>query len=202
MHVGSRDIARPRSARPVDGTTRVFITKLGKDLSLAIDDQPVVTETATGSLSELDVDGDLYLGGVKASMYTDLPVGLLRVMNGFHGCLYDVTLNGDLIGDASDGVNVDECDQGACDSSPCRNGATCTNTVDGSFECTCARGWRGYACDVRVDCLMDWNTTARQWDEKTGYVCDGGLFSFLELYHQRLECFCFRFRSEGYSFLW
>ena len=181
MHVGSRDIGQPRSALPIDGQTRVIITKLGKDLSLAIDDQPVVTETATGSLSALDVDDDLYLGGVAASTYADLPVGLVRVTNGFHGCLYDVTLNGDSIGDASDGVNVDECDQGACDSSPCRNGATCANAVDGSFECVCARGWRGDACDVKVDCVMDWNTTARQWDAKAGYVCDGGWFSFMEL---------------------
>jgi len=34
---------------------------------------------------------------------------------------------------------------------PCRNGATCTNTGQGSFTCTCLPGFAGHNCEIRLD---------------------------------------------------
>ena len=34
----------------------------------------------------------------------------------------------------------------ACESAPCLNGGSCTNT-DTGFTCTCAEGWRGNTCE-------------------------------------------------------
>ena len=34
----------------------------------------------------------------------------------------------------------------ACESSPCLNGGSCTNT-DTGFTCDCAEGWRGDTCE-------------------------------------------------------
>ena len=42
------------------------------------------------------------------------------------------------------------CTDGACNSSPCMNGATCTNTIY-SFECSCAEGFAGFDCGSTVD---------------------------------------------------
>ena len=36
-----------------------------------------------------------------------------------------------------------------CDSSPCKNGATCTNINDNlNYECKCADGWTGLTCET------------------------------------------------------
>ena len=37
----------------------------------------------------------------------------------------------------------------ACDSGPCKNGGTCT-VVPSSYACTCADGWKGGDCNVKV----------------------------------------------------
>lgn len=42
--------------------------------------------------------------------------------------------------------DIDEC----IVSSPCRNGATCVNT-NGSYTCTCAKGYEGKDCLINTD---------------------------------------------------
>ncbi|XP_060571633.1 sushi, von Willebrand factor type A, EGF and pentraxin domain-containing protein 1-like [Ruditapes philippinarum] len=37
----------------------------------------------------------------------------------------------------------------SCNSSPCKNGATCTNFL-GGYRCTCRKGWTGNNCDVDI----------------------------------------------------
>ncbi|XP_071804899.1 uncharacterized protein [Asterias amurensis] len=37
-----------------------------------------------------------------------------------------------------------------CNSSPCQNGATCTNTMEG-FDCACALGFNGTTCDTNIN---------------------------------------------------
>lgn len=39
----------------------------------------------------------------------------------------------------------------ACTSNPCANGATCVNTVDGSYRCVCREGFEGPDCRSNVD---------------------------------------------------
>ena len=42
-----------------------------------------------------------------------------------------------------------------CDSSPCKNGATCTNEGD-SFSCKCAENFMGQTCDTGTVCTVHW----------------------------------------------
>lgn len=37
----------------------------------------------------------------------------------------------------------------SCSSNPCKNGATCTNIIDG-YRCTCGPGWSGATCTIDV----------------------------------------------------
>ncbi|XP_060571632.1 sushi, von Willebrand factor type A, EGF and pentraxin domain-containing protein 1-like isoform X2 [Ruditapes philippinarum] len=37
----------------------------------------------------------------------------------------------------------------SCNSSPCKNGATCTNML-GGYKCVCGKGWTGNICDVDI----------------------------------------------------
>ena len=41
----------------------------------------------------------------------------------------------------------------ACESAPCLNGGSCTNT-DTGFTCTCAEGWRGNTCEESKACIF------------------------------------------------
>lgn len=44
---------------------------------------------------------------------------------------------------------------GACDSGPCSNGGTCTDSSDGSsFTCSCPLGWLGETCDIGIYSLF------------------------------------------------
>ena len=42
-------------------------------------------------------------------------------------------------------------DVNECASNPCKNGATCVNTVEG-FNCTCTKGFQGKICDNGRSC--------------------------------------------------
>ncbi|XP_078377374.1 uncharacterized protein LOC144660588 isoform X5 [Oculina patagonica] len=61
--------------------------------------------------------------------------------------VYDVALDADQIRAAMKGGGAPPK---PCDSSPCLNGATCTNQGD-SFECECAEGFEGDTCGQDVD---------------------------------------------------
>ena len=37
-----------------------------------------------------------------------------------------------------------------CDNEPCKNGGVCTDGADGSFTCTCAEGWKGDNCQIKI----------------------------------------------------
>ena len=34
---------------------------------------------------------------------------------------------------------------------PCKNGATCTNTGEGSYTCQCMDGYSGTNCEIEID---------------------------------------------------
>ncbi|XP_028156875.1 protein slit [Ostrinia furnacalis] len=44
---------------------------------------------------------------------------------------------------------VSKCDR--CHNNPCRNGGACSATSSGGFECACARGFHGDACQHEID---------------------------------------------------
>ena len=47
-------------------------------------------------------------------------------------------------------------DVNECAGNPCKNGATCANTVEG-FKCTCSKGFQGEICDKgrSYNCVAD-----------------------------------------------
>lgn len=45
----------------------------------------------------------------------------------------------------------DLCDDGACNSSPCLNGASCSTTSTAGYECACLPGYEGVNCELDVD---------------------------------------------------
>ncbi|XP_049322655.1 neurexin 2a isoform X6 [Astyanax mexicanus] len=107
-------------------------------------DSRTVTQHSNGARN-LDLKGELYVGGVGKSMYNSLPK-LIASRDGYQGCLASVDLNGrlpDLIADALH--KVGQVERG-CDAGP---GTTCTEDSC-SNQGVCLQQWEGFTCDCTM----------------------------------------------------
>ncbi|KAM8946466.1 neurexin-2-beta isoform 11-T11 [Pelodytes ibericus] len=112
----------------------------GNAHTLRIDGR-TVTQHSTGA-SNLDLKGELYIGGLPRNMYVTLPK-LVASRDGFQGCLASVDLNGrlpDLLTDALHRIGPVErgCDgpSTTCSEESCGNLGVCLQQWDG-FTCDC-----------------------------------------------------------------
>ncbi|GAA6108825.1 neurexin 2a isoform X1 [Tachysurus ichikawai] len=107
-------------------------------------DSRTVTQHSNGARN-LDLKGELYIGGVGKSMYNSLPK-LIASRDGYQGCLASVDLNGrlpDLISDALH--KVGQVEKG-CDAGP---GTTCSEDSC-SHQGVCLQQWEGFTCDCTM----------------------------------------------------
>uniref|UniRef100_A0A9J7YIM6 Neurexin-2-like n=1 Tax=Cyprinus carpio carpio TaxID=630221 RepID=A0A9J7YIM6_CYPCA len=107
-------------------------------------DSHTVTQHSNGARN-LDLKGELYIGGVGKSMYNSLPK-LIASRDGYQGCLASVDLNGrlpDLIADALH--RVGQVERG-CEAGP---GTTCTEDSC-SNQGVCLQQWEGFTCDCTM----------------------------------------------------
>ncbi|XP_036843602.1 neurexin-2 isoform X5 [Oncorhynchus mykiss] len=106
-------------------------------------DSRTVTQHSNGARN-LDLKGELYIGGVGKSMYNSLPK-LIASRDGYQGCLASVDLNGrlpDLIADALH--RVGQVERG-CD------GPSTTCTEDSCYnQGVCLQQWEGFSCDCTM----------------------------------------------------
>jgi hypothetical protein len=117
-----------------------------RNVDLTVSGDSTVSNTAPGSLSQLNVDNHLYVGGVPQDVAAILPVSL-RGVPGFMGCIDEVSVNGQFL-NASDlfgSFNALHCNVDLCDPSPCENGGTCTATGN-SVTCICPPMFGGSTC--------------------------------------------------------
>ncbi|XP_031440908.1 neurexin-2 isoform X1 [Clupea harengus] len=106
-------------------------------------DSRTVTQHSNGARN-LDLKGELYIGGVAKNMYNSLPK-LIASRDGYQGCLASVDLNGrlpDLIADALH--RVGQVERG-CDgpSTTCAEDS-CSNLG------VCLQQWEGFSCDCTM----------------------------------------------------
>ncbi|XP_045577531.1 neurexin-2 isoform X5 [Salmo salar] len=106
-------------------------------------DSRTVTQHSNGARN-LDLKGELYIGGVGKSMYNSLPK-LIASRDGYQGCLASVDLNGklpDLIADALH--RMGQVERG-CD------GPSTTCTEDSCYnQGVCLQLWEGFSCDCTM----------------------------------------------------
>ncbi|XP_028830457.1 neurexin-2-like isoform X2 [Denticeps clupeoides] len=106
-------------------------------------DSRIVTQHSNGARN-LDLKGELYIGGVGKTMYNSLPK-LIASRDGYQGCLASVDLNGrlpDLIADALH--RVGQVERG-CD------GPSTTCTEDSCYnQGVCLQQWEGFSCDCTM----------------------------------------------------
>merc|ERR1719228_2868103 len=86
----------------------------------------------------LNLERDLYLGGVDPSETINVDVGL---EDGFVGCIGELIIGGEtikLIEEAKMSMNIQDCgDRSLCERRPCRNGATCVDVSPTQYYCNC-----------------------------------------------------------------
>ncbi|KAM7370629.1 hypothetical protein PAMP_010158 [Pampus punctatissimus] len=121
----------------------VHISRDTNNLHTVKIDTKVTTQTTTGA-KNLDLKGDLYIGGVSKEMYRDLPK-LVHSREGFQGCLATVDLNGrlpDLLADAL--ATVGQVERG------CEGPSTTCQEDSCSNQGVCLQQWEGFTCDCSM----------------------------------------------------
>ncbi|XP_065117996.1 neurexin 2b isoform X3 [Paramisgurnus dabryanus] len=126
-------------------------------------DSRTVTQHSNGARN-LDLKGELYIGGVAKGMYNSLPK-LIASRDGYQGCLASVDLNGrlpDLLADALH--RVGQVDRG-CDGPS----TTCTEESC-HHQGVCLQQWEGFTCD----CTMTSYSGSYCSDPGTTYIFGRG----------------------------
>ncbi|XP_061911369.1 neurexin-1a isoform X7 [Entelurus aequoreus] len=121
----------------------VHISRDTNNLHTVKIDTKVTTQTTMGA-KNLDLKGDLYIGGVSKEMYKDLPK-LVHSREGFQGCLATVDLNGrlpDLLADAL--ATVGQVERG------CEGPSTTCQEDSCSNQGVCLQQWEGFTCDCSM----------------------------------------------------
>ncbi|XP_035523192.1 neurexin-2-like isoform X3 [Morone saxatilis] len=121
----------------------VVISRDNNNVHILKIDSRTVTQHANGARN-LDLKGELYIGGVGKSMYSSLP-RLIASREGYKGCLASVDLNGrlpDLLADALH--KVGEVERGC-------GGPSTTCTEDSCHhQGVCLQLWEGFSCDCTM----------------------------------------------------
>uniref|UniRef100_A0A672KHC9 Neurexin-2-like n=1 Tax=Sinocyclocheilus grahami TaxID=75366 RepID=A0A672KHC9_SINGR len=122
----------------------VMVSRDDSNVHMLKIDSRMVTQHSNGARN-LDLKGELYIGGIGKSMYNSLPK-LIASRDGYQGCLASVDLNGrlpDLIADALH--RVGQVERG-CEAGP---GTTCTEDSC-SNQGVCLQQWEGFTCDCTM----------------------------------------------------
>ncbi|KAM4607299.1 neurexin-1a-like isoform 1-T1 [Polymixia lowei] len=147
----------------------VIISRDTNNLHTVKIDTKITTQTTTGARN-LDLKGELYIGGVAKEMYKELPK-LVHAKEGFQGCLASVDLNGrlpDLMSDAL--ACVGQIERG------CEGPSTTCQEDSCANQGVCLQQWEGFSCD----CSMTSFGGPLCNDAGTTYIFgrDGGLITY------------------------
>ncbi|XP_061563765.1 neurexin 1a isoform X9 [Cololabis saira] len=130
----------------------VHISRDSNNLHTVKIDTKVTTQTTMGA-KNLDLKGDLYIGGVSKEMYRELPK-LVHSREGFQGCLATVDLNGrlpDLLADAL--ATIGQVERG-CEVTLMKADLQGPSTTCQEDSCSnqgvCLQQWEGFTCDCSM----------------------------------------------------
>uniref|UniRef100_A0A8C7RYF8 Neurexin 2 n=1 Tax=Oncorhynchus mykiss TaxID=8022 RepID=A0A8C7RYF8_ONCMY len=121
----------------------VVVSRDDNNVHILKTDSRTVTQHYNGARN-LDLKGELYVGGVGKTMYSSLPK-LIASRDGYQGCLASVDLNGrlpDLMADALH--RVGQVERGCEDPS-----STCTEDSC-HHQGVCLQQWEGFSCDCTM----------------------------------------------------
>ena len=103
---------------------------------------------APGHTRGLNIKTPLYLGGLNTSLYQ--PAAGAGEVGRFRGCITDLQIGGrrvEMISEAVDSANIEECQSSLCDTKPCHNEGLCLDHDNGTFSCDCQGVFGGLRCE-------------------------------------------------------
>nr|CAB3254668.1 basement membrane-specific heparan sulfate proteoglycan core protein-like [Phallusia mammillata] len=185
--VGSGSVTiRSASAAVIGEWHTVVISRNGKTGEIRLDDGEVVKGKSPGEFRALDVDSQLYLGGIPRDLDGRLPREIQNLGHdlGFYGCISQLEVNTEVIDMGSPEVNrvgIVRCKTCGADKSdsPCYNEGMCVETYDSKtgFACQCPDGILGDNCQfVEQDLCKEGScaehgTCERDLGRELGYRC-------------------------------
>ena len=112
---------------------------------------PAISGNSPGTLSSLNNNGDVYVGGADSYVRTAASSG---VAAGLNGCIRGLIINGRTYSHskATAGVDVESCSPHPCLSHSCASGSTCESSAEfTNYSCVCHIPQTGKLCDVMIN---------------------------------------------------
>ncbi|XP_057686455.1 agrin isoform X5 [Corythoichthys intestinalis] len=137
---------------------QLVVTRNRRLAMLSVDNEPHVEGESPRGTDGLNLDTNLFIGGVPDEMTQDVRERT-AVASGLVGCIRLLDVNNRVLNLQENGVDnlygsgVGECGNNPCLPNPCKNGATCQVKEAEMFHCTCRKGFWGPTCaDVHDPC--------------------------------------------------
>ncbi|XP_051515917.1 agrin-like isoform X3 [Myxocyprinus asiaticus] len=130
---------------------QLVVVRNRRNAMLSVDNEPSVEGQSPPGTDGLNLDTDLFIGGVPEDVIQDVKERIL-VATGLVGCVrmldvnnyvYNLQQNGDGV---LYGSGVGECGNNPCLPNPCNNGASCQVKEAEMFHCKCVNGFSGPTC--------------------------------------------------------
>ncbi|XP_077371201.1 agrin isoform X10 [Festucalex cinctus] len=137
---------------------QLVVTRNRRLAMLSVDNEPHVEGESPRGTDGLNLDTNLFIGGVPEEMTQDVKERT-AVASGLVGCIRLLDVNNRVLNLQENGVDnlygsgVGECGNNPCLPNPCKNGATCQVKEAQMFHCLCSKGFWGPTCaDVHDPC--------------------------------------------------
>uniref|UniRef100_A0A673LK35 Agrin n=1 Tax=Sinocyclocheilus rhinocerous TaxID=307959 RepID=A0A673LK35_9TELE len=124
---------------------QLVVVRNRRNAMLSVDNEPSVEGQSPPGTDGLNLDTDLFIGGVLEDMIPDVKertsvstglVGCIRMLD-VNNLFYNLQENGDSV---LYGSGVGECGNNPCMPNPCKNGASCQVKEAEMFHCKCVNG--------------------------------------------------------------
>ncbi|XP_034029246.1 agrin [Thalassophryne amazonica] len=137
---------------------QLVVTRSRRSAMLSVDNEPHVKGESPHGTEGLNLDTNLFIGGVPEDMKQDVKERT-AVGTGLVGCIRLLDVNNRVLnlqpndGNILYGSGVGECGNNPCQPNPCKNGAACQVKEAEMFHCKCTNGFWGPTCaDVHDPC--------------------------------------------------
>ncbi|XP_067228326.1 agrin isoform X1 [Chanodichthys erythropterus] len=130
---------------------QLVVMRNRRNAMLSVDNEPSVEGQSPPGTDGLNLDTDLFIGGVLEDMIADVKERT-SVSTGLVGCVRMLDVNNfaynlqENAGGVLYGSAIGECGNNPCLPNPCKNGASCQVKEAEMFHCKCVNGFSGPTC--------------------------------------------------------